>query len=247
MTSALSAMHACYHRFMGVTSRLAGGVAMGCLMAGLAHGMPPDQDCRTYASAMTITANGQGYSSKSDQTCRYNAASNQMSCTTTTSDSMGRSTTSTSVTAYPSTADFVDEGRIIPPPRRSSGTSTTITLGDRKLSSTLTSEYDSQHRLTREVGQSPAGTQTTAYTEWDAKGRPTRGTNSVPGMSNALSITYDDAARTVATTSNAGGQTMVATAVFDANGNLKSTMTNGGGASAVTTTFEIAGTDRVCR
>lgn len=144
----------------------------------------------------------------------------------------------TSVNSYLSTADFVDEVRVIPPVTLQTATSTTNAGACGSGTSNVTYSYDSSRRLT--AFTSAGGT--TSYTAWDSSGRPTTG--SFPGTS--ISNVYNDAARTLTQTQTAGGAISVSTITYDANG-TNILVVNTSGAIVSTTTFTVTSTAQACK
>ena len=174
------------------------------------------QDCRTVATAVATRSKGPGFSADTTTNCRYDQATNQSTCTNNYTDSFGMSATTVSVTTFASLADAIDEIKVIPPRRRSLRTDTTARDFRGSTTSSLVNTYDKQNRLVQEVGESPAGTFTTTYTAWDEVGRPTAGKTVTRANINSLTLAYDNAARTVTTTTDTGGQRLVCVLTFDA-------------------------------
>jgi YD repeat-containing protein len=168
-------------------------------------------------------------------TASFNSSVNQA---TITSHLPNGSVCTTTVNSYRSTADFVDEVRVIPPLTLVTATSTTGSAACGSGTSSVTYSYDSQRRLTQFT--TPGGP--TTYTAWDSSGRPTAGTYS----GSSLSYVYNDGARTLTLTTISGAVTSVDTITFDANGtNIMEVVRTGSNVS--TTTNTIASTDRVCK
>ena len=88
---------------------------------------------------------------------------------------------------------------------------------------------------------------TTTYTSWDAAGRPTAGTSVTKAGTNALTLIYNDAKRTLQTTTDPGGPRIVCDLAFDTHGNQATTAcrsgTNPPNESKTTTTA----TEKICR
>ena len=191
--------------------------------------------CRTYPTAANVTTAGTGGSVSAMFTASFNSSTNQA---TITSLLPSGGVCTTTVNSYRSTADFVDEVRVIPPVTLVAGTSTTGSGLCGSGTSNVTYSYDSQRRLTQFTG--PGGP--TTYTAWDSSGRPTAGAYS----GSSLSYAYNDAARTLTLTTISGSMTSVDTITFDANGtNIMEVVKTGSNTS--TTTHTITSTDRVCK
>lgn len=156
---------------------------------------PSGPACRTYATAGTHTYTGSGTASMAF-TQQYDAATNRLHRRSVSTAVSGSTSTSESVTAYQSVADFVGELAVIPPLNLATG----VTRSG-SFSSTTTNEYDAQRRLTRSTIDSPGfAPSVTTYTAWDASGRPTAATNPGQGFTVALTWAYDDATRTTTAT-----------------------------------------------
>ena len=200
------------------------------------------------ATAVTTRSKGPGFSADTMTTCRYDKATNQSTCTNNYTDSFGTSTTTVSVTTFASLADAIDEINVIPPRRRSLRTDTTATGGRGSITSSLVNTYDGQSRLVQEVGESSAGgTFTTTYTSWDEAGRPTAGKTVMRANINSLTLAYDNAARTVTTTTDTGGQRLVCVLTFEANGNPAATSCKGPGGMTNGSTTSTTATEKICR
>jgi hypothetical protein len=206
------------------------------------------QECRTAATTATTRTKGPGFTAETTTACQFDKATNRSTCTNKYVDSVGTSTTTVSVTSFASLADVLDEINVIPPRRRSLRTDTTATGPRGSSTSSLANTYDEQNRLAQEVGEtSGGGTFMTTYTSWDEAGRPTAGKTVTKGNINSLTLSYDNAARTITTTTDSGLQKLVCVLTFDAAGNPAATsckvpggMTNG---STTTTTA----TEKICR
>lgn len=199
------------------------------------------QSCRTFASAYTTVTTSVQFTSTIAGTCGFDTATNQATCVNRYTDTLGGSGTSTSVTSYLSRGDAVDEVAVIPPLRRSTGTTTTGT-GSIAGTSNLTNSYDGQRRLTREDGSGYV----TTYTAWDASGRPTSATSVNAGQTLALAMTYNDTARSLVTMTTTGGGSQSCSSTFDATGTNVSNVC-GSGATQVTATTTVQATQQVCR
>lgn len=199
--------------------------------------------CRELASDFTAQTAAGGFTATTTSTCAFTTSSLQVTCTHRYTDSVGGSTTTTSVTVYGSVADLVDEIAVLPPRTYAVRTSATQT-GTSSGSTSATFSFDGSRRLTTVSGTSAAGAATTTYTAWDSSGRPSTGTDVGPGFSNALTISYDNAART--RTTNFVGGLVTTVEAFDANGNPASQATVGG-ASVSTTVYTTRATQRICK
>jgi hypothetical protein len=217
----------------------------GSLDAGEA---PPVQECRTAATAATTRSRGTGFSAETTTACQYDKATNQSTCTNKYADSVGTSTTTVSVTTFASLADAIDEIKVIPPRRRSLRTDTTATGARGSTTSSLVNTYDRQNRLVQEVGESSGGgTFMTTYSSSDDAGRPTAGKTVTRGNINSLTLSYDDAARTMTTTTDTGMQKLVCTLTFDVNGNPAATSCKGPGGMTTGSTTTTTATEKICR
>jgi YD repeat-containing protein len=196
--------------------------------------------CRTYAAASTVTSVVNGLSSTSPATCSWDATLHQLTCTVSVSG--GGPVCATTVSAYNSTADFIDEERVVPPAllrisdvRTSDGSPS---CGTASLQ-TIIYVYDAQRRLTQIVN----GPSTTTYTAWDSAGRPTLGT--LP-IGTPVAIAYDSGARTRTETTGVGAAADVVTTTFDADGTAIKVVSQEAGVARTTTT-QVTSTARVCK
>jgi YD repeat-containing protein len=189
--------------------------------------------CRTYPTAATVTMTRGALFGSSQLTGSFNSSANTATIT------VGACTTG--VSTYRSTADFVEEIRVIP--RLTMQTSTTTTSGGDCDSGTSTVNYvyDSQRRLV----SSTTGVVVTTYTAWDNLGRPTAG--SYPGTT--IANTYNDSTRTWVQMYRGGvtgAGNWTTTVTYDANGAQTSVVTISG-AVTETTTFNTTATAQVCK
>ena len=236
---------------------LAGGVQVSSLPAfpdGLTGAPSPDsrgltlQECRMAATAATTRTKGPGFSAETTTACQYDRAANTSTCTNKYSDSVGTLTTTVSVTIFASLADALDEIKVIPPRRRSLRTDTTATTARGTATSSLVNTYDGQNRLVQEAGESSVGgVFTTTYTSWDEAGRPTAGKTITKGNINGLNLSYDDAARTITTTTDSGLQKLVCVLTFDANGNPAATSCKVPGGMTSSSTTTTTATEKICK
>lgn len=197
--------------------------------------------CRTYPTAATVTTTlPSGASQTASLTGAFDSSVNR--ATVTTLGPTGAVCT-TSVSTYRSTADFVDEVRVIPGVSLQTMTVTTNGPACGGVTSTVNYNYDASGRLTSFVTMALGVSSTTAYTAWDSAGRPTAG--SFPGTTIANS--YDDATRTwIQRQTPASGGASTTTMTFDANGNQVSVVNTSGNFTS-TTTFNTTATNRVCK
>ena len=206
------------------------------------------QECRTAATAATTRSKGPGFSAETATTCSYDKATNQSTCTNKYTDNFGTSTTTVAVTTFASLADAIDEIKVIPPRRRSLRTDTTATGARGASTSSLANTYDQQNRLVQEVGESSGGgTFMTSYTAWDEAGRPTVGKTVTRGNINSLTLSYDNAARTITTTTDSGIQKLVCVLTFDANGNPAASSCKVPGAMTNASTTTTTASEKICR
>ena len=116
------------------------------------------------------------------------------------------------------------------------------------MTNSLVNTYDRQNRLVQEAGESSSGgIFTTTYTSWDEAGRPTAGKTVTKGNINSLTLSYDDAARTLTTTTDTGLQKLVCVLTFDANGNPAATSCKGPGGMTNGSTTTTTATEKICR
>ena len=189
--------------------------------------------CRTYPTASTVTTTALGVTLTAQLTGAFNASTN--TGTITVSGPGGVGVCSVGVHTWRTTADFVDEVRVIPPVTLALTTVTTNSGSCGTTSGTATYNYDAQRRLTG-VTNSVGGN--TTYTAWDSSGRPTAGNTG--GAS--ISFTYNDAARTQMQVQPSGNSTLT----YDANGNIISIVVTSSGQTS-TTTYNNTSTATVCK
>lgn len=206
------------------------------------------QECRTAATAATTRTKATGFSAETTTTCHYDKATNTSTCTNQYTDSVGTKTTTVSVTAFASVADAIDEIKVIPPRRRSVRTDTTATSDRGSSTSSLVNTFDRENRLVQEAGESSGGgTFTTTYTSWDEAGRPTAGKTVTRASINSLTLAYDNASRTLTTTTDTGLQRLVCVLTFDANGNPAASSCKGPGGVTNGSTTTTTATEKICR
>jgi hypothetical protein len=252
-------MHALYMTRIGLEAAvaLACGITLGGCGGGSASpiapgatppgsGPPAAQTCRTYSTQQTtaLTSSDGAQSATIVQSCTYDSSANELACTLNHSDSSGFSYSVRNVARYASAADFVDEVRVVPPLSLATGGTIAYTPASTAPGSSYSFAYDAQRRQTQRVFQFTNGTtQTVVHTGWDAAGRPTGATLSIPEPTTLL-YAYNDAARSYTiTTPSVGG---VQTHTFNADGNLISLVATVAGRTT-TQTVAISGTGRVCK
>jgi len=232
---------------------LAAAIALALLAAGCSNSSSPGSTnpagpgggggttaptCRTYPTASTVTTTALGTTITAQLTGAFNSSTN--TGTITVSGPGGVGLCSTSVHAWRTTADFVDEVRVVPPVTLALTTTTTNSGTCGSGTGIATYNYDGQRRLTG-VTNTVGGN--TTYTAWDSSGRPTTGTSSGGGT---ISNVYNDSARTVTQTQTGGGTTSVSTLTYDANGIQISIVVTSSGQTS-TTTFNNTSTAMVCK
>jgi YD repeat-containing protein len=199
--------------------------------------------CRTYSAdeVRTYSTSPSRGSGSIKQTCHFDRAANQRTCTQRHSGDAGTYTV-VLVDAYESAAGFVEEVSVVPPIAR-------VLSGQRRFSGTpapdadLTFSYDAQRRQTHLVTRMSNGmTQTLTYTAWDPAGRPTVAVAGAPGGGFQLAYAYDDAERTMTIRGPAGVQTHT----YDANGNLIHEVAVAAG-NTVTYAITLDRTETICR
>lgn len=200
--------------------------------------------CRTAATSITSVAGTPAYTATVTTSCSFDSATARGRCLVQFRDPRGTST-STTETVYASVADFVDEVRVVPPLMKAQS-SASVTVGAGTTSKgAVVNTFDAQGRLTRTVSTGASGVQsTTAYSAWDAAGRPTVATDIGPGFNSRREIRYDDVRRTRTTVVRRGPVTTVE--YFDANGNPTRQTTQGGGSGTMSVITTNA-TTRVCK
>jgi hypothetical protein len=225
----------------GVTCGGGGGSNGGGGGAGSPGGpspVPAPQVCRTYPTAAKVHTETTASKIVFDAVVSGTFDEGSKKSTVNTMFANG-APCSTNITSYQSVADFIDEVHVVPPIFRSTSNTNTNSGACGKVTATNTYNYDGQRRLvsmTNDVGGD------TTYTAWDGAGRPTKGTSG----SVAMSIAYDDGAKTMTTTSTGPNGKSVGTLTFDANGaQIKNVVTSG--KVTTTTTFTNTGTATVCR
>jgi hypothetical protein len=196
--------------------------------------------CRTYPTAASVTTVSGGTTTNALLVGSFNTASNTSTITTLFVNG-GQCTSS--VFTYRSTADFVDEVRVIPGVSLQTTTTTTNTSACGSGTSNVSYTYDAQRRLTSFTTNALGVSSTATYTAWDSSGRPTTG--SFPGTT--IANVYNDATRTwVQTQTIASGAASTTTTTFDANG-AQLSIVNVSGGNTTTTTFTNTTTAQVCK
>ena len=171
--------------------------------------------CRRYATEFTVNPTG----SLQTWRCAFDRASLTMTCTSDRGD--------VNATTWPTIEDAIGENQPIGL-RRAKETKQSNTASSDKCRISRQYQYDSSGRLSAiPVTIDPPGaciTSEVAYDAWDADRRPTHGTeHSTAGLScsgGELSLTYDDALRTITTVSDGGTGCVTSTTVVnhDENG-----------------------------
>ncbi len=201
-------------------------------------------DCRTMAAtSTTVQTFATGVTVSASTNCAFEAATNNITCQGDFVDSVGGPGTSTQTTRFASRGDIVDEAATNPPLSRSLGTTTVLSSGGVTFTIVATHTYDAQRRLVRTVidNPPPLGQETYAYTAWDNSGRPTAASSTSGVGTLPLSITYDDAARSVTRNSALNSCTLT----HDANGiMLRESCT---GTTPSTTEITTLTTQQICR
>ena len=135
---------------------------------------------------------------------------------------------------------------VIPPVPRALGTTTVTTLAGQSLTTTATHIYDAQRRLaSTQVVTGPIPVigslnTLTAFSAWDASGRPTTGVAGGDGGGN-VTLTYDNANRTVTQSSAQNTCTLT----YDANGVvIREACT---GTTDSTTVVTVNATQQICK
>ena len=207
-------------------------------------GGSPSASCRTFATTQrSVQTFVDGQVVTTDTTCALNAAGTEATCNSNYVDSIGGPGTATQTSRFASRSDIVDEAAVNPPLSRSLGTTTVVTQQGVSFTITATNAYDAQRRLVSITitNPPPLGTITTTFSAWDSSGRPTAGvTSGIPG-GGTVSITYDNANRSV--TRNSGLN--VCTVTHDQNANMiRETCT---GTTASTTIVTIQAKQQICK
>jgi len=194
--------------------------------------------CRTFPTVTAATTTALGVAQSTSLTGVFDPTTAKSTVTTLFPNG---SPCSTTVSSYRSTADFVDEVRVVPGVTLALTAVTTTSGGCGSSTGTVTFSYDAQRRLTQFA--SIGGT--TTYTAWDSSGRPTVGaTNTGASIANV----YDDVFRTLTQTQINGGTRSVSTQSFDANGiQTRVVVSDATGATTSTTTFTNSSTATVCK
>ena len=203
------------------------------------------QACRTFATQWTETPT---FRQPASATASFDAAAHVYSETAPGSSIVVQRT------IYQSVGDFIDEpvvmGRILATRKESCASPTCAGgFGEAEVYS-----YDQQRRLTI-LDNVVAGFSMSrdVYSAWDNRGRPIAGTRNQPGLCTVpLTLTYDDAGRTVTTVPGQSSNilclalTFSSSKSFDADGNLI-VDTGSAGGTTTTTTRTITATDKICK
>lgn len=199
--------------------------------------------CRTLAATSTaVQTFADGQVVTTSMTCSFNASNNEATCEGPFTDSLGGPGTIHQTSRFVSRGDLVDEAATNPPLTRSLGTTTVTTSGGLAVTLTATHGYDAQRRLVSTVLDNSLLPQSSfSYTAWDGSGRPTAGTLTSFAGVFPLSISYDNANRTV--TRNTGLN--ICTVTHDQNGNIVRESCTGTTPSVTEVTIHT--TTQVCR
>ena len=176
----------------------------------------PRQVCMTMATATTTKGTGTGFTSEATSACAFDSATSRLTCTNDYKSSQGTAATSTTVTASTRSRGAIDETAVIPPRRRALRVDTTATSARGSSTSHIVYTYDRENRLLQEATSAGA---VTTYSAWDAAGRPTSGESVSQAGTNALILTYDDAARADLSTVTGSTNKVGCLETFDADGN----------------------------
>jgi YD repeat-containing protein len=211
------------------------------------------QACRVGATASKTRTEGQkGFWSETTSVCTFDKAAVKSTCTNEYVDSVGTKTKSVSVTTFASVADVIEEVKIVPPLRLSTKVETKASGPVQASTTVVDYSYDAQRRLIKEtVKASTAGSYEITYASWDKSGRPTAGsTVFAKAPTTTTETTYNDATRTMTTTTGTGAIKITCDMVYDANGNPAATSCQTPGAapgSMSKSKTETTGTERICR
>jgi hypothetical protein len=197
--------------------------------------------CRIGPATYRIVTTSAAFTSTTNGSCTFNAATVEGTCTNVYTDSMGGSFTSVSTTKNASRGEVVDEVSVIPPLTLSSSTASSILPGGTVPASggTATRTFSGRRVLTQTNTSTAGQTSVTTYTAWDSFDRPTAATvTPASGAPSQQSFSYDNASRTQ-TSSQSG---VSCTQVFDQNGNPTV-----GTCPGSTSTFTMLSTQQICR
>jgi hypothetical protein len=196
-------------------------------------GAATQRSVQTFADGVTVT---------SDTACSVAGA--DVTCNSTFTDSRFGPGTVSQTTRFASRSDIIDEIATNPPLSRALSTTTVTTISGVPFTTTATNAYDAQRRLTSTavVTQAPPLTVTTTFSAWDASGRPTAGTTTIPNVGLfPVTNTYDNVNHTVRRDTGLN----VCTQTHDANGIIvKETCT---GTTPSTTDVNVVTTQQICR
>jgi hypothetical protein len=223
------------------TGAAMGGMAGagGSRVAGGSGGGSGDS-CRQYATEYTRTSSGEFEA----WTCAFDRPSVTTTCTSDVGD--------VRATTWAGIENAVAENRPVGS-RRAERTTETIAFSSRpcRLTRDFSHSHDGYGRLTAvEVTidpTAPCGTSEVTYDAWDAAGRPTHGIeNGVGGELCAgqdVSLTYDDALRTITSARSGGTDCLAYTSVsqYDEDGIPTTSMTG-----AIVTTYDTLQTGEIC-
>lgn len=199
----------------------------------------PIGQCRTYAAVTSISGLIRG-----ERTCGFDSGVNRLTCVRVPGNEAPRVT---EISEYASTADFVDEVRVVPPRNLKLSFTSKVSSNPETITEYIY-EYDQERRMVASdswitYGNGPRTVAPfTRFTSWDAAGRHTSYMSAIPGYPDPT-ISYNDVART--TTFNLYGGDVTVDA-FDENGILlRETRTNAAGIR--TDEYFTTQTARVCK
>ena len=227
--------------------------AVVCVLAGSCAEQdltgPGNETCRTYATQFTRQITTPTFVTPPEvSTCRYDQGSSTFTCEGALTMFAGCAGRLTTRATYRSTADFVSEASTVGRTLQMRDVETFAADCTQSGTGTVDFSYDAQGRLTGRAGTIPGASAGVTYTAWDGLGRPTRGTVTTAGTAPcALSIAYEDGARTMDTTVTCSTQSTssVERLTYDANGNTVRLQHAGGREDSVEIRT-IDRTDRVC-
>jgi len=200
---------------------------------------PAPPSCRTYSAQDVRTLSGAG-TGTIEQSCRFDTISFERICTIRSRTHAGPFTLTLTDT-YASTADFIDEIRVVPPIariQRQTRRFDTMPAGNADVTYT----YDSDRGQTRLATAVNNNLVVLTYRTWDAAGRPTSAVSTGAPVAMSFKYAYDDARRTMTMTTPRSAEVDT----YDADGNMIHEIETTGGAK---TTFDIriTKTEKVCR
>lgn len=222
---------------------------------------PPETICRSFPSQAFIDTVGSDsagqtvYRASVTSVCAFDNRTATLTCNATQSVTLGGTCNLaiSSATVWHSVGEFVAEGK---PPGKTLIQSTVSTVtgftggsgcGGTNGTTTTTYAYDGQSRVVSL--RDDRGTETT-YGAWDSLGRPTRGTTTASVCAPAqISLSYNDAARTVAVVDSCAVAPTTLTTTYDVEGNPAMIVFRGmaSGAGSSTQTVRTLASAQICR